>query len=125
MISYNKAAAVAALMLGASQTALHAQAAPAAPAAASTGIVAQGIGVVNIEAVRANSNAVKLADQQRETTYKATIDAARTRAQQIDTQLKSMAAKILLQTHMNFCSAHWALARQSQFKCMPRKKATI
>ncbi len=95
MISYSKAAVVAAMMLGASQTALQAQVTPAAtPVAASTGIVAQGIGVVNIEAIRANSNAVKLADQQREVTYKATIDAAKARAQQIDTQLKGMAAKI-------------------------------
>ena len=96
MKSISKAVVVAALMIGASQAALHAQTAPApAPvAAAPTGIVAQGIGVVNIEAVRANSNAVKLADQQREVTYKATIDAAKTRAQQIDTQLKGLAAKI-------------------------------
>ncbi len=98
MKSLTKAAMVAALMTGAAQPVMAAPAAApaptAAPAPAATGIVAQGVGVVNIEAVRANSNAVKLADQQRETTYKATIDAARTRAQQIDAQLKGLAAKI-------------------------------
>ncbi len=96
MKSLTKAAMVAALMTGAAQPVMAAPAAAptAAAAPAATGIVAQGVGVVNIEAVRANSNAVKLADQQRETTYKATIDAARTRAQQIDAQLKGLAAKI-------------------------------
>ena len=96
MKSITKAAMVAALMTGAAQPVMAAPAAApvAAAAPAATGFVAQGVGVVNIEAVRANSNAVKLADQQRETTYKATIDAARTRAQQIDVQLKGLAAKI-------------------------------
>lgn len=92
MKTISKVALLAALSLGATQPAL-AQKAAAAPAEAAPA-VAPGIGVANIEAIKANSNAFKLAEQQREATYKATIDAARTRAQQIDAQIKALAAKI-------------------------------
>ena len=93
MKTISKVAVLAALSLGATQPAL-AQKAAAAPAADAAQAVAPGIGVANIEAIKANSNAFKLAEQQREATYKATIDAARTRAQQIDGQIKALAAKI-------------------------------
>ena len=88
-----KAALLAGLMLVAAQPAV-AQTAPAAAPAAPAAIVASGIGVANLEAIRANSNAVKLAEQQREVTYKATIDQAKARAGQLDTQIKGLAARI-------------------------------
>ena len=57
------------------------------------GPVVPGLGVANLEAVRVNSNAYKSAAQQRQTTYKAQIDQANARAQQIQAQLKPLADK--------------------------------
>ena len=57
------------------------------------GPIVPGLGVANLDAVRANSNAYKAAAQQRQTTYKAQIDQANSRAQQIQAQLKPLADK--------------------------------
>jgi len=54
---------------------------------------AQGVGVVSLPAVIANSNAFKAAEQQRQTTYKAQIDQAEARRQQLETQLTPMVQK--------------------------------
>ena len=63
----------------------------AAPAAG-TPVVA-GLGVANIEAIKVNSNANKVAQQQRPTTYKPQIDQANARAVAIQTQLKPLVDK--------------------------------
>lgn len=69
----------------------------AAPAAlVSTPAMAQavkGIAVVNIPAVMANSTAVKTAEQQRPTTYKAQIDAATAKRSQLQAQIQPMVDK--------------------------------
>jgi Skp family chaperone for outer membrane proteins len=65
--------------------------APAAVSAApSTGTIVSGIGVANLEAAIANSNAYQVAAQQRPVTYKATYDAAQARANQIDAEIKAL-----------------------------------
>lgn len=68
-------------------------AATAAPAIAANGPLAPGIGWVSIDAIKVNTNAWKVAEQQRPTTYKATIDQANSRAQAIQTQLVPLAQK--------------------------------
>ncbi len=78
-----KAAALAGLLVTAS----------AQPALAANGPITAGIGWINIDAVKVNTNAWKVAEQQRPTTYKATIDAANTRAQAIQAQLVPLAQK--------------------------------
>jgi Skp family chaperone for outer membrane proteins len=85
-----KSALVAGLLLGGSQMAYAAK--PAA-AASSGGQVAPGIAVANVDAVVGNSNAFKVAQQQRPVTYKATIDAAEARRAQISTQLQPLIDK--------------------------------
>lgn len=62
----------------------------AAPAAAQ---VVKGIGVINIPAVIANSNAYKTAEQQRPVTYKPQIDAAEARRAAIAAQLQPLITK--------------------------------
>ncbi len=59
-----------------------------APAAAQD---ARGVGVVNITAVVLNSNAYKTAETQRQTTYKAQIDQAQARQQQLAAQIQPLA----------------------------------
>jgi Skp family chaperone for outer membrane proteins len=66
----------------------------AQPASAQTaGAVVQGIAVANLEAVMANSNAFRTAETQRQTTYKAQLDQARARGDQLNAQLKPLADK--------------------------------
>ncbi|HEX7751596.1 MAG TPA: OmpH family outer membrane protein, partial [Novosphingobium sp.] len=60
---------------------------------AAAGPIVPGLGVANLDAVRANSNAFKTAQQQRPTTYKAQIDQANSRATQLQAQLKPLADK--------------------------------
>ncbi|MCP9223595.1 OmpH family outer membrane protein [Erythrobacter sp. LQ02-29] len=60
------------------------------PAAAQ---VAKGVGVVNLPAIVANSQAFQTAQQQRPTTYAAQIQQATTRNQQIEAQLKPLIDK--------------------------------
>lgn len=64
-----------------------------APAAPGAGPVVAGIGVANLNAAVAASNAYQVAGQQRQTTYKATYDAAQTRATQIEAELKGLVDK--------------------------------
>jgi len=80
-----KSAFVAGLML--------ATAAPLAAAPANSSQAVKGIAVVDINAVVANSNAYKVAEQQRPTTYKAQFDAANARAAQINAQLDPLLKK--------------------------------
>ena len=61
--------------------------------AQSTGTIVQGIGVASFDAVIANSNAYKTAEQQRQTTYKAQYDQARSRSAAIQAQLKPLVDK--------------------------------
>lgn len=73
----------------------NAPAAPApAPAAANGGTIVKGIGLLNIDAAIANSDAYRLAQQQQQVTYKAQIDAARQRKAALDTQRKPMYEKL-------------------------------
>lgn len=66
-----------------------AQAAPAAPAP--LGPLVPGLGVANLEAVVANSDAYRAAGQQRPVTYKAVYDSAQARALVLDGELKVLA----------------------------------
>lgn len=69
-------------------------AAPTAAAAPSDGgTVVPGLGIANLDAVVANSNAFKVAEQQRATTYKAQYDQAKARNDQLTAQLKPMVDK--------------------------------
>ncbi len=83
-----KAAFAASLLLGGSQLAV----AQSRPAISSTPVV-PGIGVANVDAVIGNSNAFKVAQTQRPTTYKAQFDAAEARRAAITTQLQPMVDK--------------------------------
>lgn len=65
----------------------QAEAAPAAPA------VAMGIGVANVNAAAVNSEAYRVAAQQRQTTYKASYDLAETKAKALEAQLKPLVDK--------------------------------
>lgn len=80
-----------ALATVAAQPALAAKAAPAAPS--DGGTIVPGLGIANLDAVVANSNAYKVAEQQRETTYKAQYDQAKTRSDQLNAQLKPLIDK--------------------------------
>jgi Skp family chaperone for outer membrane proteins len=91
--------AIAGLLLGASHAAFArskpAQEAPA-PAAAPANVAGPaipGLAVVDMEAVVANSNAFKVAQQQRQVTYKATFDSADARKNQITAQLQPLVDK--------------------------------
>lgn len=79
-----KSAMVAGLLLGASTQPVLAQ---------SSAPVAQGIAIANLDAVVANSNAYKAAEQQQQTTYKSQIDSAEAKRAQIQAQLKPMVDK--------------------------------
>lgn len=77
-------AAAAALLLGGGMTVA------AAPAAAQQ---VKGIGVINLNAVVANSNAFRTAQTQRQTAYAAQINQANSRRQQIAAQLQPLYTK--------------------------------
>ena len=66
---------------------------PPAAAPAAAGSVAPGIGIADLEAVLVNTNAVRVADQQRPVTYKATIDQYQARGKALEAQLKAMSTK--------------------------------
>ena len=83
-----KSALLAGLVLSAAPQVL---AATPAPAAASANV--PGIAVANLEAIVGNSDAFRVAQQQRPVTYKAQIDAAEARRQQIAAQLTPMIEK--------------------------------
>jgi Skp family chaperone for outer membrane proteins len=92
--------AVAGLMLGASHTAfakpkpVEAAAAPVAGPVNTAGPAIPGLAVVDMDAVMANSNAFKVAQQQRPVTYKSTYDALNSRRTQIEGQMKPLIDKI-------------------------------
>jgi Skp family chaperone for outer membrane proteins len=68
---------------------------PAAPApVAAAGGVIPGIGIADLDAVLVNTNAVRVADQQRPVTYKATLDQYQARGKALQTQLKAMDDKL-------------------------------
>lgn len=62
-----------------------------APAAAT--VSASAIGVANLDAAVVNSDAFRVANQQRQTTYKATMDQAEARNKALQAQLKPLADK--------------------------------
>lgn len=98
MKTLSKTFAVSVLALGAvlANPALAAKAAPAAaaPAAGNTGgTLVPGLGIANFDAVIVNSNAYKLAETQRQTTYKAQLDQARARGEQLNAQIKPLGDK--------------------------------
>lgn len=86
-----KSTLAAALLLGGSQAAFAQKKAAAAPAA--SGPVVAGIGVANVDAIVANSNAFRTAQQQRPVTYKAQIDAAEARRKAISAQIQPLIEK--------------------------------
>jgi Skp family chaperone for outer membrane proteins len=81
-----KSAAIAGLMLTGATGAL-------VPTAVMAQAVVPGIAVANLDAVVANSNAFKTAQQQRPGVYKAQIDQANARQQQLQAQLSPLADK--------------------------------
>ena len=95
--------------------ALASLAAPAmmAPAAAQT---VQGLAVVNVPAVVANSNAFRTAQQQRPVTYKAQIDQANARRDAIAAQLQPL--------YTQFQTASKRPARTSRRCSRPRRKSS-
>ena len=88
---------VAGLLAGAAQGALAAPAKPVAPAAKPAGPVAvggvNGIAVANLDAVLANSVAYKKAQLDRETNFKAQIDAYNAKRAALEAQIKPIADK--------------------------------
>lgn len=82
----------------------------AVPAAAQQ--IVQGIGVVSLPAAVANSNAFKVAEQQRPVTYKPQFDQANTRRDQLTAQLKPMYDKFLADQQANVAQA--TLQQQAQ-----------
>ncbi len=90
MKTFLKPVLLASVMLfSAPEAALAAKDAPAA----SNGPAVPGLGIANLDAIRANSNAFKTAQQQRPVTYKPQIDQANQRATQIQAQLKPLIDK--------------------------------
>lgn len=92
LIKFALGTALAAVLVaqpGQAQTAKKPAAAPAP--AAQRGTVAAGIGVADLQAAVANTNAYKAAVQQRQQAYKPVYDAAQARLNQLQTQLKPMA----------------------------------
>jgi Skp family chaperone for outer membrane proteins len=74
----------------------------ATPAAAQ---VVKGVGVISLPAVIANSNAYKVAEQQRPVTYKAQFDQANSRRQAIAAQLQPLYQKIQTDQQNNVAQA--------------------
>lgn len=74
----------------------------AAPASAQQ---AQNIGVVNLPAIIVNSEAYKLAEQQRPVTYKPQIDQLNARRQAIATQLEPLYTKLQTDSQNNVAQA--------------------
>lgn len=82
----------------------------AAPAAAQQ--IAQSIGVVSLPAAVANSNAFKVAEQQRPVTYKPQFDQANARRDQLTAQLQPLYDKFLADQQANVAQA--TLQQQAQ-----------
>ncbi|MXP13818.1 OmpH family outer membrane protein [Altererythrobacter confluentis] len=73
--------------------------------------IAQGVGVVSLPAVVANSNAFKVAEQQRPVTYKAQMDQANARRDQLTAQLGPLYDKFRTDQQANV--AQTALQQQA------------
>ncbi|MDE2437575.1 MAG: OmpH family outer membrane protein [Sphingomonadales bacterium] len=67
---------------------------PAPTVASSAGPIVPGLGIADLEAVLLNTNAVRVGDQQRPVTYKATIDQYQARGQALQAQLQAMSQKL-------------------------------
>lgn len=96
MMTFSKAtllAATVALSAVAAQPALAAKAPAKAAAAPSSGTIVQGLAIANFDAIVANSTAYQTAETQRQTTYKAQLDQAKTRSTAINAQLKPLIDK--------------------------------
>lgn len=96
MMTFSKAtllAATVALSAVAAQPALAAKAPAQAAAAPSSGTIVQGLAIANFDAIVANSTAYQTAETQRQTTYKAQLDQAKTRSTAINAQLKPLIDK--------------------------------
>lgn len=93
MNTMTKSVALAAGLALAAVAAQPALAAKAAPAASSGGTIVQGLGLASFDAVIANSNAYKAAETQRQTTYKAQFDQAKSRNDAINAQIKPLVDK--------------------------------
>lgn len=90
MKTFLKSAMIAGLLIGVAHPALAQQ---RAAASAASGTLVPGLAVANLEAVVANSNASKTAQQQRPTTYKSQIDAYRAKGTAVQNQLKPLVDK--------------------------------
>lgn len=77
---------------GQARPAARPAAAPAAAPASAT-VPPMGIAVADLEAIVGNADAIRLAEQQRQTSYKAQIDAYTARVQQLDSALKPLIDK--------------------------------
>lgn len=84
-----KAATAASLLIG---TALGTSI-PQSALAQDSGIVIPGLAIANLDAVIVNANAYKTAETQRQTTYKAQLDQAKSRNDALNAQLKPLADK--------------------------------
>jgi len=82
-----------AIAMVAAQPALAAKAAPVAASTGEGGTVVPGIAVASFDAVIGNSNAFKTADAQRQTTYKAQFDQAKSRNDALNAQIKPLVDK--------------------------------
>jgi Skp family chaperone for outer membrane proteins len=85
---------LSAALLGGIMAATMVQPAFAQAAAAASGPVVPGLAVADFEAVVGNSNANRTAATQRQTTYKAQIDAYEARRRALAAQLQPMATKL-------------------------------
>lgn len=100
MNTMSKAALLASALFALSAQPAFAQAKPApkaatpAAAAATGGTIVNGIAIASLDAVLANADAVRSANQQRPTTYKAQIDALEARRNALTAQLKPMYDKL-------------------------------
>lgn len=98
MTKFSKPALVASLLIAAAtaQPALAAKdkkKGEEAPAAASGPVAVQGIAVASLDAAIANSDAFRVAEQQRPVTYKPNFDGANARGQALENQLKPLVEK--------------------------------
>jgi Skp family chaperone for outer membrane proteins len=66
------------------------EAAPAAPTASTGAPIIQGLAVANLQAAVVNTDAFRVAQQQRPVTYKANLDGAEARGKALEAQLKPM-----------------------------------
>lgn len=107
MKNHLKSAIVAGLLASVTVQPAFAQTAPAP-----SGPIVPGLAVANLDAVIANSNAFRTAQQQRPTTYKAQIDQAEARRKAITAQLQPLADKFNRDRQANVAQA--SLQQQAQ-----------